>query len=178
MFYTFVFSVKMNCQPITQRLLSSGYIRPKKTITDSLQTKEAILDKLDGYIEVSGEEIDDIPTGSHIRYISFDKTTNKEMFRTGGIVAKVHPKYISLRGLENKSFSMQRYIYDDSGKVLHTTRVFKKLTDKEKAEIQADEAVEQLETLADKLAKKDEIIKALQAENAMLKKKLGSKKVN
>ena len=48
------------------------------------------------------------------------------------------------------------------------------MTDKEKAEMQADEAVEQLESLGSQLAKKDEIIKALQAENAMLKKKLAS----
>ncbi len=164
----------MNCQPITQRLVSSGYIRPKKTITDSLQTKDAILGKLDGYFEVSGEEIDDIAVGSHIRYIIFDKTQKKELFRTGGIVAKVHPKYISLRGLENKSFSMQRYVYDDGGNLIYTTRVFKKMTDKEKAEMQADEAVEQLESLGSQLAKKDEIIKALQAENTMLKKKLAS----
>lgn len=165
----------MQCQPITQRLLSSGYIRPKKTITDALQTKEAIMGKLDGYIEVSGEEIDDIPMGSHIRYIIFDKLKKKELFRTGGIVAKVHPKYISLRGLENKSFSMQRYVYDESGNVIYTTRVFKKLTDKEKAEIQADDAVEQLESLSSQLEQKEQIIKTLQAENAMLKKKLGMK---
>lgn len=165
----------MQCQPITQRLLSSGYIRPKKTITDSLQTKDAILGKLDGYVEVLGEDIDDISIGSHVRYIIFDKTKKKELFRTGGIVAKVHPKYISLRGLENKSFSMQRYVYDDSGNIIYTTRVFKKMTDKEKAEIQADEAIEQLETFTAQLAKKDEIIKALQAENSMLKKKLNAK---
>ena len=167
----------MQCQPITQRLLSSGYIRPKKTITDSLQSKDAILGKLDGYIEVTGEEIDDIPMGSHIRYIIFDKTKKKEMFRTGGIVAKVHPKYISLRGLENKSFSMQRAVFDDAGNLIYTTRVFKKMTDKEKAEMQADEAVEQLESFAEQLAKKDEIIKALQMENAALKKKLAVKGV-
>lgn len=165
----------MQCQPITQRLVSSGYIRPKKTITDSLQTKDAILGKLDGYVEVLGEDIDDISIGSHVRYIIFDKTKKKELFRTGGIVAKVHPKYISLRGLENKSFSMQRYVYDDSGNIIYTTRVFKKMTDKEKAEIQADEAIEQLETFTAQLAKKDEIIKALQAENSMLKKKLNAK---
>ena len=72
-----------------------------------------------------------IPQNSHLRYLKYDKRSKKELFRFGGILINVKDQYVILAGVGGKTFSAQRYTYDDKRKVIHETRFFKKLTDKE-----------------------------------------------
>lgn len=113
------------------RLSQDGYKRPKKTITESIQNEEDIQERLKDYREITQQELCIIPQNSHLRYIKYDKKTKKELFRFGGILISVKDQYIILAGIGGKTFSAQRYAYDDKGKKIHETRFFKKLTDKE-----------------------------------------------
>jgi hypothetical protein len=113
------------------RLSQDGYKRPKKTITESIQNEEDIQDRLKDYREITQKELCVIPQNSHLRYLKYDKRSKKELFRFGGILINVKDQYVILAGVGGKTFSAQRYTYDDKGKVIHETRFFKKLTDKE-----------------------------------------------
>ena len=82
-----------------------------------------------------------VPQNSHLRYISFNKKQNKELFRFGGILISVKDQYVILAGVGGKTFSAQRYCYDDNRKLIHTTRFFKKLTDKEVLKKKLEETI-------------------------------------
>ena len=56
----------------------NDYLRPKTTYQDTLQTKEAIKKKLTHYVE---SQIETIPIGTHVRYISLDKDKNFQFYR-------------------------------------------------------------------------------------------------
>ena len=99
-----------------------SYKRPKKTLTDSLQTKKEIIKKLQGYSQVSN--ILKIPIGSHVRYITWKNGAQR--FCIGGWVRKVHDKYVVLASKE-LSWSVQRYHYSKKKKIF-TTLFFKKKT--------------------------------------------------
>ena len=164
----------ISCQINAGRLSNDSYDKPKKTITDTLQTTSAIKEKLYNYEEVSTDKIQDIPIGSHIRYISYDVYNKQELFRTGGIIKMIRSEYLVLSGKNNKTFSVQRYIRDPKSKstILYTTKIFKKL--KESAKLKKD-----LELVVDKsdkmLQKQNEVILKQNKELLKLKKLLKSK---
>jgi hypothetical protein len=54
------------------RLSVDGFERPKITYTDTLQNKDAIQQKLDGFVEVPEDEIDNLAEGTFLRYIKYD----------------------------------------------------------------------------------------------------------
>ena len=104
----------------------NDYLRPKTTYQDTLQTKEAIKKKLTHYVE---SQIETIPIGTHVRYISLDKD-KKPAFRLGGFIKIIHPKYVIL---SNKKFnwSVQRFFFTKNGELQYKTRFFKKMTERD-----------------------------------------------
>ena len=86
-------------------------------MTEEYQNDELIQQKLKNYIEVPSDEIDFINIGSHLRYISFDPK-NKELFLWWNTCFK-KKEYMILAGKEQKTFSVQRYIKDNKGKVVY-----------------------------------------------------------
>jgi len=117
------------------RLTKDSYKRAKKTITDSVQNETDIQEKLKDYIEVPIESIDYIPVNSHLRYLKFDPKTNVELFRFGGLLQRVYPEYIILKGKECKTFCVQRYTTLKNDKKI-PTRFFKKSVNNEKVKIE------------------------------------------
>lgn len=105
----------------TRRLGSdTDYKRPKRTITDSLQTRENILKKLEGYTQV--EHVSNLPIGTHVRYITWKN--NAQRFCTGGWIRKIHEDYVVLES-KRFSWSVQRFHYKNKKKIF-TTLFFKK----------------------------------------------------
>ncbi len=164
----------MNLEPSQSlhRLGIDGYQRPKKTYTDPLQSADAIEEKLNGYIEVDENDVDNISPGSFVRYIKWDIGQNKERFVMGGIVMRVLPEYLIIKGKDNGTFSAQRYAFNKKGDKIHTTRFFKMLNNEEKLKIKllemkdkANEIITELENTIDKqaseIAELKEIIKKL-----------------
>jgi hypothetical protein len=149
-----------------QRLVADGYKRPKKTYTDTLQSEEEILKKLQGYEEVEEENVDNIPIGSFIRYIKYDFNTDSERFVTGGELLRINPEYLLLKGKNNGSFCAQRYAKKGS-KIIYKTRFFKLLSSQEKLE---SELKETQENAANLLAKYEDVIKEQQEEIEKLKR--------
>ena len=109
-----------------------NFIRGKKTITDLMQTQDNVEQQLEDYQEISNEELDNVPLGVRLKYISYNKKTNKEIFRFGGIIRKINPDYLVLIGNNNLSFSTQRYTRNKNNEIIHTTRFFIKDKDIEK----------------------------------------------
>ena len=154
-----------------QRLNPEEYKRPNKTKTESVQDEKSIQQYLKDYEEVELEELPYININTHLRYISWDKKNKCELFRFGGLLVKVHAKYIMLAGLEGKVFSAQRYTYaPDNKKIIHTTRFFRKL---KKSEIAQEELEHTVETSQDIINKQNDIIEKQKQELRALKKKLG-----
>jgi len=146
------------CQSI-HRLGIDGYQRPKKTYTDTLQSTDAIEKKLDGYVEIPEDDVDNLAEGSFIRYIKLDTKTGKERFVTGGVLLRVNPEYLLIKGKDNGTFSAQRYAYDNRGKKIFSTRFFKLLNNEEKLKMKlfemqkkANSIIEELENTIEKQA--------------------------
>lgn len=141
------------------RLGIDGYQRPRKTYTDTLQSLDVIKKKLDGFVEIPEDEVDNLQEGVFLRYIKLDANTGKERFITGGVLMRINPEYLLIKGKDNGTFSAQRYAYDDSGTKIFTTRFFKLLNNEEKLKIKladmqakANEIIEELEKTIDKQA--------------------------
>ena len=114
---------------------------------------------MDGYIEIPEDEVDNLQEGVFLRYIKLDQKTRKERFITGGVLMRTYPEYLLIKGKDNGTFSAQRYVYDDSGTKIFTTRFFKLLNNEEKLKIKltdmqakANEIIEELEGTIDKQA--------------------------
>lgn len=118
------------------RLSIDGYQRPKKTLTDTLQNPEAIQQKLEGFVEV--EDVDNLDEGSFLRYIKYDTKTKREKFVLGGILLRVYPKFLIIKGKGDGTFSAQRFTEKKDGSI-YQTRFFKKLNNEEKLKIQLSE---------------------------------------
>jgi hypothetical protein len=142
---------KVFCEQPVKRLAKSKYDRPTETYTDTLQSDEAMLDKLAGYEEVEFPE--QIEINTHVRYITLKK--GKRIFRLGGLLKRIFAEYVVLsNGL--LTWSVQKNHYnDDTGKLLHTTIFFKYINKESRQEF----AIK---------AQEDELIK-LRAENERLK---------
>jgi hypothetical protein len=127
---------------IPQKLSEDDYIRPKITLTDGLQNKKSIQKYLAEYEEVDEEEIPYLTPGMHLRYISWDKENNCELFRLGGILVKIAKEYMVLSGVKAKTFSVQRYAYDKNNNIIHITRFFKKIKNDEIIKKKVNETME------------------------------------
>ena len=104
-----------------------SYIRPNKTITESIQTKKDIEEQLNNFEEISDEDLNFVNINTQLKYLSYDVKNKKELFRFGGLLIKIAKDYIILAGKEGKRFSVQRYTRNDKNEVIHTTRFFKKI---------------------------------------------------
>lgn len=146
-----------NNRILEKRIQKSPYLRPKYTLTDLTQTKKKILKKLDGYKE---DEVDNIPIGTHVRYIVYQ--SGKSKFRLGGFLKLVKDEYVVLSN-GRISWSVQRYARNKCNAIIHRTRFFRLLSalDKYKKE----------------QAKKDKLIEKQQKELKKLKQLLKSKKL-
>jgi len=151
----------------TKRINEDDYNRPRKTITDLMQTQNNVEQKLEDYQEISNEELDHIPIGCHVRYIGYDKKKNIEVFRFGGNIKKIDPNYVVLIG-NNLTFSVQRYTYNKNNEVIHTTRFFIKDKDVDKINEINQETIKNQEIID----QQNEIIHKQQREIEKLKKKL------
>ena len=150
------------------RLTLDEYERPKKTVTESVQDKKSIQKYLKEYEEVSSEDLPYINQDTHLRYISWDKKNNCELFRFGGLLVKVNKEYVLLAGKGGKTFSAQRFTYDeDNKKKVHTTRFFKKMRNED---ILKEELDETLETSREIIKKQNELIEKQKKELSKLKK--------
>ena len=138
------------------RLSVDGFERPKITYTDTLQNKQAIQQKLDGFVEVPEDEIDNLDEGSFLRYLKYDTKTKREKFVTGGVLLRVYPKFLVIKGKGDGTFSAQRFIEKKDG-TFYPTRFFKKLNNEEKLKMQliemqkkANEIITELEETIEK----------------------------
>jgi hypothetical protein len=142
----------------TKRLTSSKYDRPHTTITDTLQSDEAMMDKLTGYEEVTN--IEDVKIRTHMRYITF-KDGNAR-FCLGGLLTKVHSEYVILTN-GSLSWSVQRYYINKETGEKHYTKFYSYINKERQQELQLDAQKKELEK------------KQLEIEN--LRKQLESKKI-
>ena len=126
----------------TIRLNKSVYTRPKKTITDSLQSPDKWREKLKGYNEVA--DIDYVTVRTHVRYFVYDLELNKWLFRTGGLLTKKHDKYVVLSN-GKYSWSVQRRVEKDDN--VYETKFFKILSKQELTEIALDKQQEEIQKL-------------------------------
>jgi hypothetical protein len=149
----------------TKKIGEDDYIRPKKTITDLMQTQDNVEQKLENYEEINGDELNNLPIGCSVRYIGFNKKTNGEAFRFGGLIKKIDPNYIVLMGNNNLTFSVQRYTFNKNNEVIHKTRFFIKNKD-------IDVINETNEKNQEIIDQQNEIINKQKREIEKLKKKL------
>ena len=156
----------------TGRLLKNEYERPKKTITELSQNKDIIEDKLKDYREISQDELCMTPMNSHLRYISYDKKSKRELFRYGGLLMTLKPEYLILVGKGGKSFSVQRYTYNEKGEKIHITRFFRKLSREELNNMKLEETMKQAQS---HFEQQNEVIQKQQQEIEKLKKLLKKK---
>jgi len=152
-----------------KRISEDNYQKPKKTITDLVQTQDKVQEILENYQEISNEEIDNVPIGIHVRYISYNKKTNKEAFRFGGVIKKIDPNYLVLIG-NNLTFSVQRYTRNKNNEIIHTTRFFIKDKDIEKINESNQELIQNQQIID----QQNEIINKQKREIEKLKKKLNN----
>ncbi len=142
------------------------YQRPKKTQTDMMQNKQELMRFLKDYEEIEEDDIDYIPLGTLLRYISYDKNRKQEMFRYGGLLMKLDRNYMVLKGKNNLTFSVQRYIYDNQGNLLYTTKFFRRLNPQLKVR---EKEIEELEMAKDFMERQEKIIKKQKDELERLK---------
>lgn len=102
------------------------YIRPRQTITDTIQNEEDIEELLKDFEEVDQNVIEYMSLNTLVRYISYDKKTKRELFRFGGLIFKIDREYIVLTGKNGFKFSVQRYVRNDRNEIIYNTRFFKK----------------------------------------------------
>ena len=101
-------TTKIKCEPQTKRLSKTTYDRPSITLTDTLQSNVEMQKKLQNYTRV--DDIEDIRINTHVRYVTLKD--GQQTFRLGGLVKKIHNKYVVLSN-GTLSWSVQRYHWDD-----------------------------------------------------------------
>ena len=152
----------------TKKITDDNYIRPRSTICDLMQTQNNVEQQLEDYQEISNEELDNVPLGVRVKYISYNKKTNKEIFRFGGFVKKFNPNYLVLMGNNNLTFSVQRYTKNKNNEIIHTTRFFIKDKDIEKINESNQELIQNQQIID----QQNEIIQKQKREIEKLKRKL------
>jgi hypothetical protein len=108
------------CELPTRRITKTSYERPNTTYQDTLQTDEAMLEKLAGYEEVTMPE--HIEYRVHTRYITYKD--GKAKFCLGGLMMRVYPDYVVMSN-GTISWSVQRDYQDKAGNSYGKTRFFK-----------------------------------------------------
>ena len=93
-----------------KRLTTYNYNRPETTYQDTLQNKKSMLEKLENYERV--DNIEDVSLKTHVRYVTLHNETRQQVFRLGGLLEEIHPKYVKLSNGEF-SWSVQRYHYSE-----------------------------------------------------------------
>ena len=133
-----------NCKETpTKRLSKTTYERPETTFQDTLQTTEAMLEKLAGYEEVLNPS--EIEYSTHTRYITFKDGYAK--FCLGGLLKRVMPEYVVFSN-GTLSWSVQKEYFDEKTKVsLGKTRFFKLLNKDERNNLIIQEQESELEKL-------------------------------
>ena len=133
-----------NCKETpTKRLSKTNYERPEKTFQDTLQTDEAMLEKLAGYEEV--DEPSQIEYSTHTRYITFKDGFAK--FCLGGLLKRVMPEYVVFSN-GSLSWSVQKEYFDEKTKEsLGKTRFFKYINKDERNSLIIQEQQSELEKL-------------------------------
>jgi hypothetical protein len=98
--------------------------------------REMVSKMLEDYEEVlTDEDLNAIPTGTRLKYITYDPEKKMELFRQGGYLRAVKPQCIVLAGLYknvyNKRYRVNRQVYDPTNKanLLYNTRFFVKRED-------------------------------------------------
>ncbi len=151
--------------PTSRLNKEDGYIRPKKTLTDTIQNQKNINQYLKNFEEIDNDDLVYTNLNTQLRYISYDIKNQCELFRFGGLLVKVDRDYIVLAGKEGKRFSVQRNTKNNSGKIVHTTRFFKKIKNEEVIKEELSDTVKIVD-------KQTDIINKQKQEIAALKKKL------
>jgi hypothetical protein len=154
----------------TKRISQDIYNKPLKTITDLMQTQDNVEQQLEDYQEISNEELDHVPIGVRVKYIAYNKKTNKEIFRFGGSIKKIDPNYLVLIGHNNLTFSVQRHSKNKNNEIIHTTRFFIKDKDIEKINESNQELIETQQIID----QQNEIINKQKREIEKLKRKLNN----
>ena len=108
------------CEGSSRRIAKTNYERPKTTYQDTLQTDEAMLEKLAGYEEVTMPE--HIEYRCHTRYIMYKD--GKPKFCLGGLMMRVYPEYVVMSN-GSLTWSVQRDYFDKEGNSYGKTRFFK-----------------------------------------------------
>ena len=93
-----------------KRLITNNYSRPETTYQDTLQNKKSMLEKLENYERV--DNIEDVGLKTHVRYVTLHNETRQQVFRLGGLLEEIHPKYVKLSNGEF-TWSVQRYHYSE-----------------------------------------------------------------
>ena len=93
-----------------KRLVTNNYKRPEQTYQDTLQNKKAMLEKLENYDRV--DNIEDVSLKTHVRYVTLHNETKQQVFRLGGLLEEIHPRYVKLSNGEF-TWSVQRFHYSD-----------------------------------------------------------------
>jgi hypothetical protein len=161
---------KKTTQP-SIRLNDDHYKKPEKTITELMQTQEVIAEKLSNYEEIENKDLELIPKNSLLSYITFDPERSMELYRTGGYLRKVAKDYIVLAGKGGKTFSVQKYIYNnkDKNQLLYVTRFFgKKKGEKSKRTIMNGGANDDEESIRTQV--KSEYEESLKKSSSFMKK--------
>lgn len=157
-------------QTPTMRLsMSKDYMRPSKTTTDRMQSKDELKKYLKDYEEIPKDDVNFMTIGQLLRYISYDKKTRKEIFRFGGLLKKIDKNYVVLQGKNGMTFSAQRYTYDDNENLIHTTRFFRKQKPEEIMKVEFEDALEKSDEV---IQKQNDVIDKQKRELMTLKKRL------
>ena len=151
--------------PTSRLKKEDGYVRPKKTLTESIQNQKSITEYLKNFEEIDNDDLPYVNLNTQLRYISWDKNNKCELFRFGGLLVKVDRDYIVLAGKEGKRFSVQRFTKDNNGKILHNTRFFRKIKNEEIMKEELSDSVQVID-------EQNDIIKKQKQEIAALKRKL------
>tara|TARA_B100001989_G_C24494261_1_gene441309 strand:+ start:442 stop:918 length:477 start_codon:yes stop_codon:yes gene_type:complete len=133
------------------RLVTHKYDRPEETYQDTLQNKTAMLEQLENYERI--ENIEDIPLKTHIKYVTLHSETRKQVFRVGGTLERINPKYILLSNGEFK-WSVQRYHYCDDASTeepVFETVFWRLISKEERLNIKLEELQEENNALKEKL---------------------------
>lgn len=144
--------------------IKKKYTRPEITYTDTIQSREKMKQLLEDYTRI--ENIDEIPLGTFIKYITF--TNNKPRFCIGGRLYKKKQDYVMIKGRNHVIFSVQKYHWKKGANKETDDPIFITMFWKSKLDKNAI-LIKQLKNTIVSLEQENKQIKK---ENNMLKKQL------
>jgi len=129
--------------------------RPEKTYTDSLQTTQAMREKLKNYERV--KKLEDVPLNTHVRYVTWKN--DRQRFCLGGLLKEIHPKYVKLSNGQFHWSVQRQHFNEKKDKVIFNTVFFK--------------VIFKNTPIKNNLTDQEKEIKRLREMNAKLKKRCG-----